>query len=172
MICFQEIDNAYLKTLADPVCVKEFFVCLFICLFVFRQQSLNVINRAFFSSGNQGPSQDFSIQLAALCALFFHLLSKYVSLLMNHSSLLWKLTFGCQKGKVHCCRKNYFKETSRVKLIKIKEIYVFNFISFLQIISFLVLYFSVLSSAVFQLRTCVACVQVPSPQAYQCLVTK
>lgn len=35
MICFQEIDNAYLKTLADPVCVKEFF-CLFICLFVFR----------------------------------------------------------------------------------------------------------------------------------------
>ena len=34
MICFQEIDNAYLKTLADPVCVKEFFVCLFVHLFV------------------------------------------------------------------------------------------------------------------------------------------
>ena len=55
---------------------------------------------------------------------------------MNHMSLLWKLTFGCQKGKVRCCRKNYFKETSRVKLITIKEIYVFKFISFLQIISF------------------------------------
>lgn len=57
---------------------------------------------------------------------------------MNHTSLLWKLTFGCQKGKVRCCRKNYFKETSRVKLIKIKETYyVFKFISFLQIISFI-----------------------------------
>lgn len=36
MICFQEIDNAYLKTLADPVCVKEFFlfVHLFVCFSV------------------------------------------------------------------------------------------------------------------------------------------
>ena len=98
------------------------------------------------------------------------MLSKTRSITDWFTSFLGKPTFGWRGKKIRCCRKNiYFKETTRVEWIKancaLKTIIFRYFAFFLELTFYFLLYIHYIffCARLFQVCTCVPCVQVATP---------
>ena len=92
----------------------------------------------------------FSKSLQPPLTLQYNVVMRYISTLLLFTRFFARFFIRVLK-KVHCFRKIYFKEANRVK--RIEE----------QIIGIFISYYYIFYFRLFQVRTCVTCVQVATP---------